>query len=130
MKPSDQQDLLNVLEQQKQQLQHIDRVLKIVLPIAAFLLCVICANFNWQSTLGTFIILLIAFYAVGIARMNLYLWLFIVAIYCLIDIYFTYTGLPPSAIGRQMGTMLTFTAIVGYSRPYIDQWYLKSQGKS
>ncbi|WP_173911761.1 hypothetical protein [Acinetobacter sp. Marseille-Q1618] len=127
MQPSDQQNLLTVLEQQRQQLQQVDRVLKIVLPITAFLLCVICANFNWQSTLGTFLMLLIAFYAVGIKKMNVYLWFVIIIGYCLIDIYLSYSGFPSSAIGRQLGTMLTFTALIGYGRPYIDQWYLKSQ---
>ncbi|WP_111858933.1 hypothetical protein [Acinetobacter sp. CFCC 10889] len=130
MPPSDQQDLLNVLEQQRQQLQQVDRVLKTVLPIAAFLLCVICANFNWQSTLGTFIMLVVAFYAVGIKKMNLYLWFAIITVYCLVDIYLSYSGFPSSAIGRQLGTILTFTAILGYGRPYIDQWYLKSQGQN
>lgn len=123
----DQKELFETLEKQRQQQAEIDRILKIALPIMAFLLCVICANYNWQSTLGTLIVLTVAFLAVGIKRMNLYLWLGIIAVYCLIDIYFSYGGLPPSALGRQMGTMLTFTAIVGYSRPYIDGWYIRSK---
>ena len=85
----DQKALLDVLEKQRQQQTEIDRILKIVLPILAFLLCVICANYNWQSTLGTLVVLVVAFYAVGIKRMNLYLWLAIIAVYCLIDIYFS-----------------------------------------
>jgi len=123
----DQKELFETLEKQRQQQAEIDRILKIALPIMAFLLCVICANYNWQSTLGTLIVLTVAFLAVGIKRMNLYLWLGIIAVYCLIDIYFSYGSLPPSALGRQMGTMLTFTAIVGYSRPYIDGWYIRSK---
>ena len=123
----DQKELFETLEKQRQQQAEIDRILKIALPIMAFLLCVICANYNWQSTLGTLIVLTIAFFAVGIKRMNLYLWLAIIAVYCLIDIYFSYGSIPPSALGRQMGTMLTFTAIVGYSRPYIDGWYIRSK---
>ncbi|CEI53709.1 FIG00351035: hypothetical protein [Acinetobacter bereziniae] len=82
----DQNELFEVLEKQRQQHAEIDRILKIVLPILAFLLCVICANYNWQSTLGTLIILIVAFFAVAIKRMNLYLWLAIIIIYCLIDI--------------------------------------------
>lgn len=123
----DQKELFETLEKQQQQQAEIDRILKIALPIMAFLLCVICANYNWQSTLGTLIILIVAFLAVGVKRMNLYLWLAIIAVYCLIDIYFSYGSIPPAALGRQMGTMLTFTAIVGYSRPYIDGWYIRSK---
>ncbi len=123
----DQKELFETLEKQRQQQAEIDRILKIALPIMAFLLCVICANYNWQSTLGTLIVLTVAFFSVGIKRMNLYLWLAIIAVYCFIDIYFSYGSIPPSALGRQMGTMLTFTAIVGYSRPYIDGWYIRSK---
>ncbi|WP_151956289.1 hypothetical protein [Acinetobacter guillouiae] len=125
----DQNELFEVLEKQRHQQAEIDRILKIVLPILAFLLCVICANYNWQSTLGTLIVLVVAFFAVGIKRMNLYFWLAIIVVYCLIDIYFSYGSIYPSALGRQMGTMLTFTAIVGLSRPYIDGWYIRSHKK-
>lgn len=123
----DQKALLEVLEKQKQQQAEIDRILKIVLPILAFLLCVICANYNWQSTLGTLIVLIVAFYAVGIKRMNLYMWLAIIAMYCFVDIYLSYGTIQSSALGRQMGTMLTFTGIVGLSRPYIDGWFIRSK---
>ncbi|MFW1735175.1 hypothetical protein ACG94V_09325 [Acinetobacter sp. ULE_I001] len=122
----DQNELFEVLEKQRHQQAEIDRILKIVLPILAFLLCVICANYNWQSTLGTLVVLVAAFFAVGIKRMNLYFWLAIIIVYCLIDIYFSYGSINPSALGRQMGTMLTFTGIVGLSRPYIDGWYIRS----
>ena len=123
----DQNELLEVLDKQRQQQTEIDRILKVVLPILAFLLCVICANYNWQSTLGTLLVLVVAFWAVGIKRMNLYLWLAIIAGYCLIDIYFSYGTIQPTALGRQMGTMLTFTGIVGLSRPYIDGWFIRSK---
>jgi len=122
----DQKQMFDGLELQRQHQQRVDRVLKIVLPIAAFLISVICANMNWQSTLGTFLVLLVAFYAVGIRRLNLNLWLGLVALYCLVDIYFSYRGtLPLSAVGRQMGTMLTFTGIIGLGRPYIDSWLMR-----
>ena len=123
----DQKELFETLEKQRQQQAEIDRILKIALPIMAFLLCVICANYNWQSTLGTLLVLVVAFWAVGIKRMNLYLWLAIIAVYCLIDIYFSYGTIQPTALGRQMGTMLTFTGIVGLSRPYIDGWFIRSK---
>lgn len=122
----DQKQMFDVLTLQRQTQQRVDRILKIVLPIMAFLIAVICANFNWQSTVGTFFVLVIAFYAVGIRRLNLSLWLVLVAVYCLIDIYFSYGSLPVSAVGRQMGTMLTFTGIIGLARPYIDSWLMRN----
>lgn len=122
----DQNQFLDVLDQQKIHQRKVDRVLYIVLPVIAFLLCVMCANYNWQSTLGTFLMLLIAFIAVGIRRLNLRLWLVIVAVYSLVDIYLTYSGqLPIQAVGRQMGTMLSFVGILGIGRPYIDRWLMK-----
>ena len=127
MSQQDQQELFEVLSKQRQQHAEIDRILKIVLPILALMLCVMCANYNWQSTVGTLVILWVAFYAVGIKRMNLYLWLAIIVVYCLIDLYFSYGHIPSSALGRQMGTMLTFTGIVGLSRPYIDAWFIRSK---
>lgn len=122
----DQKDLFNVLDQQRQHQKQVDRVMYIVLPILAFLLSVICANMNWQSTVGTFVMLLIAFLAVGIKRQSIWLWLSFIAAYSLVDIYFSYSGqLPPSAVGRHMGTMLTFTGILGIGRPYFDRWLMK-----
>lgn len=123
----DQKQMFDGLALQRKNQQRVDRILKIVLPVMAFLISVICANLNWQSTLGTFLVLGIAFYAVGIRHLNLSLWLGIVALYCLVDIYFTYQGnLPLPAIGRQMGTMLTFTGIVGLGRPYLDSWLMRN----
>lgn len=50
----------------------------------------------------------------------------IVAVYSLVDIYLSYSGqLPIDAVGRQMGTMLTFVGILGIGRPYIDRWLMK-----
>nr|WP_174506935.1 hypothetical protein [Acinetobacter sp. Marseille-Q1620] len=121
----DQKQLLDVLEKHQQHQQKLDRVFKIVIPVVSFLLCVICANMNWQSTLGTFIMLWIAFYAVGIKRLNVWLWAFIIVLYCLVDIYFSYGAISSKALGRQMGTMLTFVIIFGFGRPYIDRWLLK-----
>lgn len=122
----DQKIFLDVLDQQKIHQKKVDRVLYLVLPIIAFLLCVMCANYNWQSTAATFLVLLIAFIAVGIHRLNLKLWLVIVAVYSLVDIYLTYAGqFPMQAVGRQMGTMLSFVGIIGIGRPYIDRWLMK-----
>ena len=66
MSNSDQDHMFNILDKQRKNQLKVDRILKIVLPLTAFLLSVICANLNWQSTLGTFVILTLAFLAVGI----------------------------------------------------------------
>ncbi|MFV5515801.1 hypothetical protein [Acinetobacter gerneri] len=121
----DQKEMLDVLDQRQKHQQKLDRVFKIVIPIMAFLLCVICANMNWQSTLGTFIMLWVAFYAVGIKRLNVWLWVFVVALYGLVDIFFSYGTFQIEAIGRQMGTMMVFVIILGIGRPYVDQWFIK-----
>jgi uncharacterized membrane protein len=73
MSNSDQDHMFNILDKQRQNQLKVDRILKIVLPLTAFLLSVICANLNWQSTLGTFMILTLAFLAVGIQRQNLWI---------------------------------------------------------
>ncbi|TCM71142.1 hypothetical protein EC844_101430 [Acinetobacter calcoaceticus] len=123
----DQKKMFDVLALQRQQQKSVDRILKIVLPITALLISTICANWTLPSTVGTFVALVIAFYAVGIWRQNLYLWLGLVTLYCLIDIYLTFQGaIPIQAFGRQAGTMLTFTGILGIGRPYIDRWMMKS----
>lgn len=124
----DQKALFDVLDQQSQHQKRVDRVLYFVLPITAFLITVICANLNWQSTLGTLIVLIVAFIAVGIRRLNLKLCLVFVAAYSLVDIYFSYAGqLPMQAVGRHTGTMLTFTGIIGIARPYIDRWVMSQK---
>ncbi|WP_445114671.1 hypothetical protein [Acinetobacter sp. WZC-1] len=126
MASPDQKEMFDALDTHHQIKTRVDRVLKIVLPIIAFLLCVICANLNIPSTLGTFFVLVIAFYAVGIRRMHTGVWLAVIALYCLADIYLSYGTLLPSALGRQMGTMLTFTGIIGLGRPYMDRWFMAS----
>ncbi len=90
MQQPDQKELFEVLEKQKKNQLQVDRIFKIVLPIVAFLLSVICANFNWQSTLGTFVILTVTFIAVGVKRLPLWHWLIVITIYCLVDNYLSY----------------------------------------
>ena len=119
-------EMFDVLAQQRQHQLLVDRVLKVVLPIVAFLLSVICANLNWQSTLGTFVILTIAFYAVGIYRLTLWHWLTVIAIYAVVDNYFSFNGIDPTRLRFQLATMLVFVGIVGIGRPYIDRWLMKS----
>lgn len=126
MQQQDHKEMFDVLAQQRQHQLLVDRVLKVVLPIIAFLLSVICANLNWQSTLGTFVILTIAFYAVGIYRLTLWYWLTVIAIYAVVDNYFSFNGIDPTRLRFQLATMLVFVGIVGIGRPYIDRWLMKS----
>jgi hypothetical protein len=129
MQPQNQKEMFDVLAQQRQHQLLVDRALKVVLPIIAFLLSVICANLNWQSTLGTFVVLTIAFYAVGIQRFTLWHWLVVIALYVFADNYFSFNGIDPSRLRFQLVTMLVFVEIVGIGRPYIDRWLMKSNHK-
>lgn len=126
MSQQDQKEMFDVLAQQQQHQLLVNRVLKVVLPIMAFLLSVICANLNWQSTLGTFVILTIAFYAVGINRLTLWHWLTVIVVYAVADNYFSFNGIDPTRLRFQLATMVVFVGIVGIGRPYIDRWLMKS----
>ena len=129
MQPQNQKEMFDVLAKQRQHQLLVDRVLKVVLPIMAFLLSVICANLNWQSTLGTFVVLTIAFYAVGIQRFTLWHWLVVIVLYVFADNYFSFNGIDPSRLRFQLATMLVFVGIVGIGRPNIDRWLMKSNHK-
>ncbi|OTG68847.1 hypothetical protein B9T25_05010 [Acinetobacter sp. ANC 4470] len=122
----DQQEMFDVLEKQQQHQRQVDRVLKIVLPIVAFLIATICANMNIASPIGTLIILIIAFWMVSIKRQNLRLWLVVIFVYCLIDNYLSYGAFHLPSFSRQFGTMFTFVGIFGIGRPYIDRWLIKN----
>ena len=123
----DQKEMFDVLDQQKKHQQQVDRVLKIVLPIVAFLLASICANMNILSTLGTLFMMIIAFWMVGIKRQILWQWSTILAVYCLLDNLYSFQGgFNLNAFARQYGTMVTFLWIIGVSRPYIDRWMMHS----
>ena len=122
----DQDQMFKMLEKQRQNQLQVDRILKIVLPITAFLLSVICANLNWQSTLGTFVILWIAFYAVGIRRLTVWHWLVVLTVYAVLDNYLSFAQFNLNALSLQLGCMLVFTFMIGIGRPYIDRWFIKS----
>ena len=126
MASPDQKEMFDVLGIQRQHQRQVDRVLKIVLPVTAFLLAVICANMNIGSTLGTLVMLIIAFWMVGIKRQNLWSWLLAVTVYCLIDNVLSFGSFAFPAFSRQCGTMLTFVGILGIGRPYIDRWLMKN----
>ena len=126
MLPPDQKEMFDALEQQRQHQRRVDRVLAVVLPITAFLLSCICANLNKWSTLGTFFMLWIAFYATGIKRLPLWHWTVILIIYAVIDNYLSYhSQLRLPQLRLQLGTMLVFLAIVAIGRPYYDRWLMK-----
>ena len=123
---TDQQEMFDVLEKQQQHQRQVDRVLKIVLPIVAFLIATICANMNIASPIGTLIILIVAFWMVSIKRQNLWYWLTAILVYCLIDNYLSYGAFRLPSFSRQFGTMFTFVGIFGLGRPYIDRWLMKN----
>ncbi len=127
MSQSDQQHMLDVLEQQHQNQLKINRVFKVVLPILAFLLAVICANFNLGSTIFTFVMLLVAFLAVGVKQQSLWLWLTALTIYCLADNLLSYGHFVSSAFSKQFGTSMIFLGIIGISRRYMERWLMKKQ---
>ena len=121
----DQNEMFDVLEKQRQHQRQVDRVLKIVLPIVAFLMAVICANMTIWSPLFTFAILWIAFYFVGIKRMPLWHWLVAILVYCLVDNILSYGSFNQTGFTRQFGTMFIFLGVVGVGRPYFDRWLMK-----
>ncbi len=123
--PSQNDPLLGLLQRQHQQLRQLDRVLWVVLPIMAFLLSVVCANFNWQSTLGTFVIMLVALCGVGIKHFNLAATIAGVALYAFVDNYYSYAQLDWPHLRLQLLTMLIFVTIVGIGRPYVNNWLLQ-----
>lgn len=126
MTSPEQKEMFEVLEKQRQHQLQVDRVMKIVLPITAFLLTVICANMNIWSTMGTFVVLLVAFFAVGIKRLPLWHWLLVLLVYCLADNLLSYGYFNQSGFSRQFGTLFIFVGIVGVGRPYLDRWLMKN----
>lgn len=127
MSNSDQQEMLDVLAKQRQHQLQVDRILKIVLPIIAFLLAAICANLNVWSTVLTLVMLCVSFYAVGIKRLPLWHWTTFILIYCLIDNILSYGSFQINGFARHFGTMTTFLWILGIGRPYFDHWLMKKE---
>lgn len=121
----DQKEMLDVLEQQRLNQLQVDRVLKIVIPITAFLLTVICANMNIWSTIFTFIVLWVAFYAVSIKRWPLWHWVIAIAVYCIIDNVLSHGEFQQRQFGLQFGAMFIFLGIFGVGRRYFDRWLMK-----
>ena len=126
MASPDQKEMFDVLEIQHQHQRQVDRVLKIVLPVTAFLLAVIFGKMNICSTLGAPGLLIFAFWMVGVKPQKLKAVLVAVAAYCLIDNVLSFGSFAFPAFSRQCGTMLTFVGILGIGRPYIDRWLMKN----
>ncbi len=121
----DQKEMLDVLERQRLHQLQLDRVLKIVFPIVAFFLSIMCANLNIWSALFSFIMLWICFYAVGIKRYTLWHWLSILAVYCLIDNLLSYGYFNRTGFNRQFLTMLAFISITSIGRRYWDRLWME-----
>lgn len=122
MAPSSDDELQQALDRQQQYARQVDRILWVVLPILAFVLTVIIANWNIASTIGTFLMLMVAFVAVGIKRKPL-AWVVVAAvIYCLIDNYLSY-GQQLNIVGlrRQLLCSILFIMIIGLFRPLAER---------
>ena len=120
----DQKVMLDVLEKQRQNQLQVDRVLKIVMPVTAFLLTVICANMNIWSTILTFVMLWVAFYAVGIKQWPLWHWVIALLVYCLIDNVLSHGTFKQNQFSLQVGAMFIFLGIFGVGRRYFDRWLM------
>ena len=121
----DQQKMLDVLEKQRLHQLRVDRVLKIVLPIVGFLLSVMCANLNRLSLIFTIVISITALWMVGIKRQALWIWTTVVALYCLLDNFYSFGSFDLKRYLYQFGSITTFIWIMGVGRPYIDRWLMK-----
>ncbi|NNH25599.1 hypothetical protein [Acinetobacter terrestris] len=121
----DQQKMLDVLEKQRLHQLRVDRVLKIVLPIVGFLLSVMCANLNRLSLIFTIVISITALWMVGIKRQALWIWTTVVALYCVLDNFYSFGSFDLKRYFYQFGSITTFIWIMGIGRPYIDRWLMK-----
>ena len=117
----DQQKMLDVLEKQRLHQLRVDRVLKIVLPIVGFLLSVMCANLNRLSLIFTIVISITALWMVGIKRQALWTWTTVVALYCVLDNFYSFGSFDLKRYLYQFGSITTFIWIMGIGRPYIDR---------
>ena len=121
-KPLPDQDLHQVLDAQQQQSRAVDRILWVVLPILSFLLSAVFANWNIFSFIGTFIVMTIAFVAVGIKHKSLAVTLIGTLLYCLVDNYLSYQyQFSIDGLKRQLMCMVLFTSIIGLMRPMVDR---------
>ncbi|MEZ2901164.1 hypothetical protein ACBQ24_00100 [Acinetobacter terrestris] len=125
MASPDQQKMLDVLEKQRLHQLRVDRVLKIVLPIVGFLLSVMCANLNRLSLIFTIVISITALWMVGIKRQALWIWTTVVALYCVLDNFYSFGSFDLKRYLYQFGSITTFIWIMGIGRPYIDRWLMK-----
>ena len=121
----DQRQMFDVLEKQRQHQLKVDRVLKIVLPIVGFLLSVMCANLNRLSLIFTIVISILALWKVGIKRQALWIWTTVVALYCVLDNFYSFGSFNLNRYVYQFGSITTFLWIMGIGRPYIDRWLMK-----
>lgn len=99
-------------------LKDLNRILWISLPILSALLALILSNYNFYSTIFSFIMLTAAFIAVGIYRFNLPVVLIASLLYILIDNYLCYgQTINITGLKRQL-IMLAFIIIVDVGRSF------------
>jgi hypothetical protein len=122
-----QQELDQALAKSQKNARELDRILWIVLPILAFLLSMIIANFTIASTIGSFVVMLVAFISVGIKKYSLLWVLSLSLLYCLIDNYWSYQlSLNSKGLQRQL-LMLLFISIVAMSRRFAERALMNRQ---
>lgn len=122
-------DNQTALTQLAQYTQQINRTLKIALPIFAFLLAVVFANFNLISPFTTFLVLALAFLMVGVWRSYVLATFILLILYCVVDNYLSFgQHFAQQAFIRQCAPMLLFTAIVWYTRRTADRTLRKRLG--
>ena len=77
---------------------------------------------NVWSTVFSFVMMWVAFYAVSIKQLPLWHWVIVIAIYCLIDNILSYGAFNQSGFSRQFGAMFIFLGVFGVGRRYLDSY--------
>lgn len=124
-----QQELEQALDLHQKAIQYINRILTAVVLVIAFLLCVVVANYNWLSTVMTFIMASLAFYAVGVRKQNILIWIAILTTYVLTDNSLSHEQFNINRFPIHLGGLLIFLTIIYISRPFLDQWMINSLKK-
>lgn len=124
------QQLADALVLHDQANRYINRIVTGVGIVIAFLLCLIVANYNWQSTLATFAIASVAFYAVGAKKQNILMWVAILSIYVMTDNYLSHgQQFNMNRFPLHLGSLLIFLAIIHVTRPFLEKWMINSLQK-
>lgn len=122
-------ELQQALALHQQASKHIDRILTGVVVVIAFLLCVVVANYNWISTVMTFIMGSLAFYAVGVRKQNILMWVSILSVYVIVDNLLSHPQFNVQRFPIHLGGLLIFLTIIHVTRPFLDKWMIHSLKK-